>query len=218
LLKRLFRFDIEAFEFYDCKELYAFVLDERFGYNRIEKFVHLLLPLSKLQSADCEACRKLWGNRCVLPAELGFDSFVGLLFNVCRLVGSNNVLPVRVKRGGCGSKAESYERRQLRLNQPGLYVALLLNVSFALLEHRHNTIILVSQCTVSLVLLPLRVSASAASWRKSVVLNGCIDRAEAKRGSEFSLIGRANGVDLPKHSALYITHTFFVQLVLERSG
>jgi hypothetical protein len=27
LLKRLFRFDIEAFEFYDCKELYAFVLD-----------------------------------------------------------------------------------------------------------------------------------------------------------------------------------------------
>jgi hypothetical protein len=40
------------------------------------------------------------------------------------------------------------------------------------------------------------------------VLNGCIDRAEAKGGSEFSLIGRTEGVDLPKHSALYITHTF----------
>jgi len=41
------------------------------------------------------------------------------------------------------------------------------------------------------------------------VLNGCIYRAEAKGGSEFSLIGRAKGVDLPKHSAVYITHAFF---------
>jgi hypothetical protein len=218
LLKRFFRFDIEAFELYDCKELYAFVLEERFGYNRIEKFVHLLLPLSKLQSAESEACRKLCGKRCALPAELGFHSLVSLLLNVCRVVRGYDVLPVRIKGGGCGSEAESCERRQLGLNQPGLDLALSLNVSFSLLEHDHNTIVFVSHCTVSLVLLPLRVSASAASWRKSVVLNGCIDRAEAKRGSEFSLIGRANGVDLPKHSALYITHTFLVQLVLERSG
>jgi hypothetical protein len=210
LLKRLFCFDVEAFELYDCKELYAFVLEEPFGYNRIEKLVHLLLPLSKLQSADSEACRKLRGKRRALPAELGFNSPVGLLLNVCRVVGGYDVLPVRVKGGGCGSEAESCERRQLGLNQPGLDLALSLNVSFVLLEHRHDAIVLVSHCTVSLVLLSLRVSASrsAASWR--VVLYGCIDRAEAKGGSEFSLIGRAEGVHLPKHSALYITHTFFL--------